>query len=69
MYVVSSIIDKFLQSVLIVSPGSESTDALVSWFCDNLPQSVYKLATSRSRVNTVQVTTQLIQITYILHKM
>ena len=47
------IIDEFLQSVLSVSPGSDSTDALVSWFCDNSPQSVYKLAKSRSRANTV----------------
>ena len=46
------IIDEFLQSVLSVSPGSDSTDALVSWFCDNSPQSVYKLAKSRSRANT-----------------
>ena len=38
------IIDEFLQSVLSVSPGSDSTDALVSSFCDNSPQSVYKLA-------------------------
>ena len=30
----------------------DSTDALVSWFCDNSPQSVYKLAKSRSRSNT-----------------
>ena len=37
------IIGEFLQSVLSVSPGSDSTDALVSWFCDNSPQSVYKL--------------------------
>ena len=34
-------------------PGSDSTDALVSSFCDNSPQSVYKLAKSRSRANTV----------------
>ena len=47
------IIDEFLPSVLSVSPGSDSTDALVSWFCDNSPQSVYKLAKSRSRANTV----------------
>ena len=46
------IIDEFLKSVLSVSPGSDSTDALVSWFCDNSPQSVYKLAKSRSRANT-----------------
>ena len=46
------IIDEFLQSVLSVSPGGDSTDALVSWFCDNSPQSVYKLAKSRSRANT-----------------
>ena len=38
--------------VLSVSPGSNSTDALVSWFCDNSPQSVYKLAKSCSRANT-----------------
>ena len=37
---------------LSVSPGSDSTDALVSSFCDNSPQSVYKLAKSRSRANT-----------------
>ena len=47
------IIDKFLQSVLSVLPGSDRTDALVSWFCDNSPQRVYKLAKSRSRANTV----------------
>ena len=46
------IIDKFLQSVLSVSPGSDSTDASVSSFCDNSPQSVYKLAKLRSRANT-----------------
>ena len=44
--------DEFLQSVLSVSPGSDSTDALVSWFCDNSPQSVYKLAKSCARANT-----------------
>ena len=49
------IIDEFLPSVLSVSPGSDSTDALVSWFCVNSPQSVYKLAKSRSRVNTDMV--------------
>ena len=48
------IIDEFLQSVLSVSPGSNSTDALVSWFCDNSPPSVYKLAKSRSRANTAR---------------
>ena len=51
MYVVAS--DKFLQSVLSVLPCSDSTDMLVSWFCDNSPQSVYKLVKSRSRTNTV----------------
>ena len=51
MYVVAS--DKFLQSLLNVSPCSDSTDVLVSWFCDNSPQSVYKLVKSRSRANTV----------------
>ena len=35
-----------------VSPGSDSADTLVGWFCDNSPQSVYKLAKSRSRANT-----------------
>ena len=40
------IIDKFLRSVLSISPSSNSADALVSWFCDNSPQSVYKLAKS-----------------------
>ena len=29
-----------------------SSDALLSWFCDNSPQSVYKHAKSRSRANT-----------------
>ena len=48
------IIDKFLHSVLSVSPVSDSTDALVSWFCDNSPQSVYKLVKSCSRANTVK---------------
>ena len=48
-------IDEFLQSVLSVSPGGDSTDALVSSFCDNSPQSVYKLMKSRSRANTVSV--------------
>ena len=47
-----TIIDKFLRSVLSVSPGSNSTNTLVSWFCDNSPQSVYKLAKSHSRENT-----------------
>ena len=47
------IIDEFLQSVLSISPGSDSADALVSWFCNNSPQGVYKLAKSRSRANTV----------------
>ena len=46
---------EFLQSVLSVSPGSDSTDALVSSFCDNSPQSVYKLAKSRLRANTVNI--------------
>ena len=46
------IIDEFLRSLLSVSPGSNRSDALVSWFCDNWPQSVYKLAKSRSRANT-----------------
>ena len=27
-------------------------EMLVNWFCDNLPQSVYKLTKSRSRENT-----------------
>ena len=49
------IIDKFLHSVLSVLPVSDSTDALVSWFCDNSPQSVYKLVKSCSRANTVKV--------------
>ena len=38
--------------VFDVSPGSDSVDALVSWFCDNSPQSVYKLAKSHSTANT-----------------
>ena len=48
------IMDKFLQSeiILSVSSGSESADVLVSCFCENLPQSVYKLTKSCSRVNT-----------------
>ena len=50
------IIHEFLQSVLSVSPGSNSTDALVSWFCDNSPRSVYKLAKSCSRANTAKAT-------------
>ena len=47
------IIDKFLWSVVVltVSPGSDSADALMSWFCDNSPQSVYTLVISRSCVN------------------
>ena len=48
------IIDKFLRSVVSDSRGSDSEDALVSSFCDNLPQSVYKLAKSRSRANTAE---------------
>ena len=52
MYVVANIIDEFLLSVLSVLPVSDSTDALVSWFCDNSPQGVYKLAKSCSRANT-----------------
>ena len=31
-----AIIDKFLQSVLSVLPGSDSADALVSWFSKKL---------------------------------
>ena len=46
------IIDKFFRSVLRFSPGSNSADALVSWFCDNSPQSVYKLAKFHLRKNT-----------------
>ena len=46
------IIDDFLLSVLSVSPGSDSADALVSWFCDKWPHSVYKLTKLRSRANT-----------------
>ena len=52
MYVVASDNRRIYSAVLSVSPGSDSTDALVSWFCDNSPQSVYKLAKSRSRANT-----------------
>ena len=55
MYVVASDNRQIFPSVLSVSPGSDSTDALVSWFCDNSPQSVYKLAKSRSRANTEMV--------------
>ena len=46
---------RFLQSALSVSPGSDSTDALVSSFCDNSFQSVYKFEKSRLRANTVHV--------------
>ena len=53
-------IDEFLQSVLSVSPGGDSTDALVSSFCDNSPQSVYKLVKSRSRANTGLLNIQII---------
>ena len=42
-------------SVLSVFPGSDSTDPLVIWFCDNSTQSVYKLVKSHSRANTAQV--------------
>ena len=48
------ITDKFFRSVVVltVSPGSDRSHALVSWFCDNSPQSVYKCAKSHSRANT-----------------
>ena len=46
------IIDKFLWSVLSVSPGSDSAGALVSWFCDNLHRNVYKLAKLHLRAKT-----------------
>ena len=55
MYIIASDNRQISRSLVVsgVSAGSDSADALVSWFCDNSPQSVYKLATSRSRANTV----------------
>ena len=43
------IIDKFLWSVVVlgVSPDSDSVEVLIRWFCDNSPQSVYKLRMGR----------------------
>ena len=64
------IIDKFLPSVLSVLPGSDNANAnaLVSWFCDNWPNSGYKVAKSRSRVNTdfrlIHLTLKIIINTY-----
>ena len=52
MYVIASDNRRISWLVLSVSPGSDSADALVSWFCDNSPQSVYKLAKLHSRANT-----------------